>query len=79
VDSGRRCFLDHQAELGEQTRRLAQQVRALETSVAGARDVLEFCPANLRIQQHSTYDKSIVKLKKQIGKDLIKCFLFLSV
>jgi hypothetical protein len=73
VDSGRRCFLDHQAELGEQTRRLAQQVRALETSVAGARDVLgELCPAKLRcgIQAHNTDDNSIVKLKKQIGTNI---------
>lgn len=64
VDSGRRCFLDHQAELTEQTRRMAQLVRSLDASVSGARELLlEFCPAKSR--GHSKDD--IIVLKKKIA------------
>jgi hypothetical protein len=65
VDSGRRCFLDHQAELGEQTRRLALTVRALDASVGSARELLELCPAKLRQQLQSKDDSA--KLKKLVG------------
>ena len=66
MDSGRRCFLDHQAELGEQTRRLAKHVRSLEASVSGAREILELCPAKMSTHPPSRDD--CVKLKKQIGE-----------